>query len=39
MHCAFALNRPVASETPSTFMVLNLDGDWLDKFRNRTARG
>src|SRR5664279_2156350 len=33
------LDRRIMDLIYKNFMVLNLDRDWLDKFRNRTARG
>ena len=33
------IDRRIMELIYSNYMVLNLDGDWLDKFRNRTARG
>jgi len=33
------LDRRIMDLTEKNFMVLNLDRDWLDKFKNRTDRG
>jgi len=33
------IDRRIMDLIYRNFMVLNLDRDWLDKFRNRTARG
>ena len=33
------INRRIMDLIYKNYMVLNLDRDWLDKFRNRTARG
>jgi len=33
------IDRRIMELIYSNYMVLNLDRDWLDKFKNRTARG
>ncbi|MBM4094368.1 MAG: hypothetical protein FJ276_33920, partial [Planctomycetes bacterium] len=33
------IDRRIMDLITSNYMVLDLDRDWLDKFRNRTARG